>query len=172
MTAFRDEPETFNRVDWQLLQNGPINLYWRDEYLAEHCRWLGDNGYQLNQVDSSAWDTEQAMHHDVALCLGFPDYYGKNLHALNDCVSDLAVPATGGRAIVFRKYDAFARACPSAAQILLDILADQSRRFLLFGLRLITLVQSDDPSIEFVPVGATSVNWNPREWLNSSRDLQ
>lgn len=171
MTAFQDEPDTFNRVDWDLLKNGPINLYWRDAYLDEHCRWLADNGYQLNEIDSSGWDTEQAMHREIALALGFPAHYGQNLDALNDCLSDLEVPGMGGRAIIFRKYDAFVRACPVAAQILLDILAEQSRRFLLFGLRLITLVQSDDPSVQFAPVGATSVNWNPREWLNSNRGL-
>ena len=171
MTAFQDEPDTFNRVDWDLLQNGPINLYWRDAYLDEHSHWLADNGYQLNEIDSSGWDTEQAMHREIALALGFPAHYGQNLDALNDCVSDLEVPDKGGRAIIFRKYDAFVRSCPTAAQILLDILAEQSRRFLLFGLRLITLIQSDDPSVQFAPVGATSVNWNRRERLNSNRGL-
>ena len=37
--------------------------------------------------------------------------------------------------------------------------------------RLLTLAQSDDPRIEFEPVGAHPVIWNPREWLDKNRGL-
>lgn len=46
-----------------------------------------------------------------------------------------------------------------------------SRLLLLFGLRLIVLVQSNDPEISFDPVGGRSVMWNGREWFNKSRGL-
>ncbi len=31
MAAFTDAPATFERLDWRLLQNGPVTLYWRPE---------------------------------------------------------------------------------------------------------------------------------------------
>jgi RNAse (barnase) inhibitor barstar len=171
MAVFRGEPDTFERVDWALLQNGPINLYWRLSYLVEHVRWLENHGYEIHEFDCTRWKTEDAMHTDISLQLNFPNYYGRNLDALNDCLSELRVPAEGGCALVFRRYDLFASKSPNAAQHVLDIIADQSRMSLLLGLRLVALVQSDDPTINFEPVGATGVHWNPKEWLNRNRGL-
>lgn len=171
MAVFSDDPESYDRVDWDLLQNGPINLYWRAPYLAEHVQWLKGDEYEINEFDCSSWVDEAAMHGDIAAGLGFPDYYGRNLDALNDCLSDLDVPTTGGRVLVLQRYDLLTRACPAVAQHVLDIIAHQSRRFLLFGRRFFALVQSDDPTIAFQPVGATPVNWNRREWLKSNRGL-
>jgi hypothetical protein len=78
-------------------------------------------------------------------------------------------PDTRGLALVFTGYDAFASCCPRAAQIVLDIMADQSRCAALFGRRLMCLVQSDDPHIRFEPVGATAVMRNDAEQLDSKR---
>ena len=40
---------------------------------------------------------------------------------------------------------------------------------LLWGARLVALVQSDDPHLKLPVVGACSVGWNPRERLDSLR---
>ena len=42
---------------------------------------------------------------------------------------------------------------------------------LLTGKRLIILVQSDDPCMEFNQLGGVSAEWNRREWLNKDRGL-
>jgi hypothetical protein len=42
---------------------------------------------------------------------------------------------------------------------------------LLFGRRLLTLAQCDDPRAAFDPVGAHPALWNPREWLDKNRGL-
>lgn len=111
------------------------------------------------------------MHRNVAAALSFPDYYGMNLDALNDCLSDVEIPADGGLAIILLRFNVFASQHRDEAQSILDIFADNARRFLLFGRRLLVLAQSDDPRISFEPVGAMSVQWNPKEWLNASRGL-
>jgi hypothetical protein len=78
-------------------------------------------------------------------------------------------PNTTGLALVFNGYDSFAAHCPRAAQAVLDIMADRSRSAALVGRRLMCLVQTNDPSIRFEPVGATAVAWNDAEWLDSKR---
>jgi hypothetical protein len=60
---------------------------------------------------------------------------------------------------------------PDVAHAILDIVADNARRFLLTGKRFVTLVHSSDPAINLEPVGATPVLWNPKESLNSKRGL-
>ena len=39
-----------------------------------------------------AFDDADALHDFLADKLGFPDYYGRNLDALNDCLGDICEP--------------------------------------------------------------------------------
>lgn len=105
----------------------------------------------------------------MATALDFPDYYGSNLAALNDCMNDVAYyeygtsPEATGLVLVFIGYDKFAAHCAHAAQRTLDIVADNARSAILIGHRMLCLVQSDSPDIHFAPVGATPVLWNDAE---------
>ena len=173
MAVFRhlEVSEQYNRLDWCLLQNGSVTLYLRPEFLAEDAAWLEAQGYRVDAFDCSAWTSERLMHEALSEGLDFPNYYGRNLDAFNDCLGRLEVPEESGRVLIFRRYDLFAARFPRVAWPVLDILECQSRFLLLFGRRLLTLVQSDDPETSFEPVGARPVMWNRREWLNQNRGL-
>ena len=41
-------------------------------------------------VSAAAWDTPEKAHEALAQALAFPDYYGGNLDALHDCLTDLS----------------------------------------------------------------------------------
>ncbi len=169
MAAFH--PNDWQKFDYQLLNNSPVTLYYRSEVLDQTVIQLQDAGYGIDEFDCSAWKSESDFHKEIALGLKFPDYYGQNLNAFNDCMGDIEVPDLGGRIIVLRKFDMFVLREPEVAQIVLDIMARSSWRFLLTGQRFMTLIQSDDPQIAFDLVGAHSVTWNPQEWLNKNRGL-
>ena len=49
--------------------------------------WLLDHDYQVVRLDASAWTREEDLHTAIAQALHFPDYYGRNLDALNDCLT-------------------------------------------------------------------------------------
>jgi hypothetical protein len=170
--AFADDPEYFHRLDWRLLQNGAVALYYRSQVLAEDQAALLRAGYRAYELDATTWREAAAFHEDVRRVLRFPEYYRKNLAAFVDCLGDLEVARTGGALLVMRGYDAFTRAQPELAQAILDAIETTSRRFLLLGRRLLALVQSDDPRIRFERVGANPVNWNPREWSDADRGLR
>jgi RNAse (barnase) inhibitor barstar len=169
MGVFR--PGDHQRVDWRLLQNGAITLYYRPALLDEDIGWLQRHGYRVHQFDCSGWESDAAFHDAVSEALGFPGYYGRNIHAFNDCLCDIEVPDEGGCALVFRRYDHFASAEPEFAQAVLEDIQGNSRRLALWGKRLLAILQSDDPCLSFQPVGACSVMWNHREWLNAARGL-
>jgi RNAse (barnase) inhibitor barstar len=174
MAVFEVEAETWDRLDYRLLQDGPVNLYWRRSYLDEDTAWLRANGYRTERFDTSAWTDENVMHDDLKTRLGFPDYYGKNLNALDDVLSDpdeFDMPAEGGLVLVFLGYDAFDCRLPDVADAVLDVITDASRVQLLFGKRLIALVQSDDPRIAYRSLGGRPAYWNHREFFDSSRGL-
>lgn len=75
LAAFSDDSETFRRVDWRLLQNGPVNLYWRPAYIREDVQWLEEHGYIVHHFDVAAWTDEEIMHEEFQSKLNFPSYY-------------------------------------------------------------------------------------------------
>jgi hypothetical protein len=171
MAIFRNGPEEFQRLDWALLQNGAVTLYFRPQGLIDDVQWLKEHEYRITSFDCSTWTSVSEMHDALSFGLEFPDYYGRNFAALNDCIGDLEISDEGGRVIIFNRYDSFAARFPQVAWDVLDIMETNSRRFLLFGRRLIVLVQSDNPEISFETVGGQSVSWNIRELLSVSRRL-
>jgi hypothetical protein len=169
--AFGDQPTDRERLDWLLFQNGGVVLYHKQPVLAEHVGWLVREGYQLRELDAYEWKNAQAFHEDVKRAFAFPSHYTNNLASLVDALAELVIPVGGAIAVQIRRYDRFAKAESHLAWSVLDALETTSRRLLLTGRRLLTLVQSDDPRIKFERVGAMPVNWNPREWLESDRGI-
>jgi RNAse (barnase) inhibitor barstar len=172
MAAFTDNPDERRRLDWWLLEHSPVALYFRATVLETDMSWFTGQGYRVLSLRAGAYSSSTALLVALGELLSFPDYYGENLDAFYDCLSDVEVPEVGGLVLVLYDFGSFAAADRPAAQALLDICAHRSRHFLLMGRRFLVLVQSDDPRIEFDLVGATSVAWNPRERLNALRGLE
>jgi RNAse (barnase) inhibitor barstar len=163
-------PEDVLRVDRLLLSNSPVALYHSREVLRADIAALESYGYRCPAFECGEWECEAEMHRTFAARLEFPDYYGHNLDALDECMGDLDVPEVGGLAVVLWGFDGFLRRFPRAWHIL-DIIAHASWHHLLYGRLLLGLVQSDDARLSPEPVGARPVMWNPREWLNKDRGL-
>ena len=175
MTAFDRAAESCRDMDFRLMVNSFVVLFLRVAILNKTIKWLQDHGYDVVSLDTSTWAAEADLHRDIAEALGFPDYYGRNLDALNDCLRTIAfyesrsLPKATGFVLALTGYDRFAKHCPSAAHAVLDIFATQARAAALIGHRMLCLVQSNDPHISFGPVGATPVVWNDAEWLHANR---
>jgi len=95
MATFTGDPDESTRLDWRILQNGAICLYFRRRILDEDIAWLREQGYEVHEFDCSRWASESDFHADVSRDLGFPAWYGHNLHAFNDSLGDLVVPDLG-----------------------------------------------------------------------------
>ena len=171
------DAETAHPVDFRLVRNTFVTMFWRSSLLGETVGWLRSHGYEVAEFDAGSWASAGDMLDHLAERLQFPGYFGRNLDALNDCMRDVASREYGwpadaaGLVIVLGAFDAFAAADRRTAQIMLNIIADQARSAILIGNRIICLVQSDDPQLSFEPVGAVPVLWNDAEWLDSSRGL-
>ena len=169
--AFGDTAADRERLDWVLFQNGGVVLYHKHQVLTEHTAWLVRETYQLRELDANGWKDARAFHEDVKRVFAFPNHYAHNLASLVDALTELEIGPGGAVAVQIRRYDRFVKAEPHLAWSVLDALETTSRRLLLTGRRLLTLVQSDDARIKFERVGAMPVNWNPREWLDADRGL-
>ncbi|CAL9612881.1 barstar family protein [Streptomyces sp. enrichment culture] len=153
-----------------------VTLFWRKSLHRQASERLEDRGFRVIRLEAAQWNTERDMHHAMAAALDFPDYYGHNLDALNDCLGDVAchggyddAPEGAGLVLAFTDYDRFATTCPDAAQSVLDIVARQARKAAVLRRRLICLVQSNDPQVLFERVGAMPVLWNNDEALDARR---
>lgn len=162
-------------LDWQLVQNGFCSAFHRQEVLQAALKWLEADRYRIVQFNTLRWLDRQELHDDFAAGLNFPDYYGRNLDALNECLLDVAGQSYGwtdedsGLVLVLDRYDALHRTDNRSANAILDIIENMGRVGSLFGHRILCLVQSDDPTINFDLVGARSVQWNPAECSESDR---
>lgn len=177
MATWDTDAETSHPVDFRLVHNTFVTMFWQMAVLDQAVEWLVQNDYDVVTFDAGGWGSSSDMFDDVAEGLDFPGYFGRNLDALNDCMRDVAScdygwrPDATGLVIVLKSFDRFASTDRRTAQIMLDIFADQARCAILVGNRIICLVQSDDPRLSFEPVGAMPVMWNDAEWLDSKRGL-
>lgn len=179
MAAFTIEEANDERADWTILKDGGVALYWRREILDDDVKWLESSGYRIVSFEAAEWLSEDVMHSSLKVELSFPVYYGNNLNALDECMwDDLVVPDAGGLVLVLNHYDRFVKADlgsgandRSTAEIVLDIFARASRYHMLSGRRLLILVQSDDPKVQFGVLGGMAASWNWREWSNKDRGI-
>ena len=151
MATFTRDESSRSRLDYELLRNGGVVLYHAESILCEDLAWLRNERYAIHEFDAANWEDEGEFHNAVAKTLGFPGYYGRNLDAFNDCMRDVEVPIEGGMALLIRNVDAVENREGHFLWDVLDILAGTTRRNLLFGRRLLTLLQTRNPAIEFDP---------------------
>ncbi len=171
MVTFKKNYKDFNRLDYGIFQNGPISLYYKKELLKTDLSWLRGKKYKIIEVDSGEWTNENFLSNLLDALEMESHKQHQNMDCLNDCIGDMDSTRGSGIIIVFWNFDKFYSNNKETALILLDILAMNSFKELLFGGRLFTILQSDDPKIAVPGVGAMPIVWNPQEWLNKSRGV-
>ncbi|WP_050179595.1 barstar family protein [Domibacillus robiginosus] len=153
----------------ELMLNGSVKLFMSNKILDRYIADISREGFKIYTFDCSKW-TPKNYHHDLAAVLGFPGYYGENLDAFNDYLSDMVEEETDF-VLVFKNYEFFAKQNSEAAFHLLNIIQINSWQFLIEGVKLLSFVQSNDAAMNFPKLGAMSADWNNDEWLDESRGL-
>ncbi|GAA0960275.1 hypothetical protein GCM10009554_75150 [Kribbella koreensis] len=57
MVAFDPDRALDNSVDYRLMMNGFVTLFWSPEVLANTVDWLAEHGYRLARADASTRST-------------------------------------------------------------------------------------------------------------------
>ncbi|MFY9224479.1 MAG: barstar family protein [Blastocatellia bacterium] len=174
MSVFSYEQMNTGRKDLELLLYGTIILYHNVLIMGQDVADLKDLNYKIVEFDCRNWTTKNKMHKQVKELLEFPDYYGKNLDALVDCLRhDVIINEKGGLCILLKNFEIFKDKFSEYSQSFLNVLAYISHYHQLFGKILLTLVHSNNPKIDstLAPVGAFTIYWNPKEFLDSTRGL-
>lgn len=164
-------PEDCNRLDFEILAEGGVALYYQHEILGEDLAWFALERYEVIQFDEEALDSVEGFHFEARLKLGFPEDYEPTLDNLREALSELHVPDEGGTALVLPGAHRMAQDDREGFVSLVGVISDLSHEFLLTGQRFVALLQSDDGELEVGEVGARSILWNPRERMAWTRGL-
>lgn len=90
MPSWDADADTSHPLDFRLAHNSSVTMFWNASLLEQTMQWLRENNYDVTVVDASGWTTPADLHRDIGAALNFPDYYGQNLNAFNDCMRDVA----------------------------------------------------------------------------------
>lgn len=160
-----DEDEN---LDWLIVRNGPILKYFSQEILEKDITELEKMRYQVIEL-SMADLTDDNVHKKIQESLDFPDYYGCNMEAFEDCLNDKFNKKYKGLVIVLHHFDTFYSQNKDFSYALMDGIASVAWSWLLAGQKLIGLVQSDDPDLVIDKIGGFKPGWNGEEWLDGDR---
>lgn len=172
MPIFDHEFESKPPLDYYLLRDSSITLYHKADVLGQVLHWLKQQGYEIIGFDCNKWNTKEQFYEEFSAKLKFPEQYpATNLDSLNDWMSDIKFTGSG-KVLALISFEHFLRSAEREALHLLDILEIHSREALLFGDRLITLLQTNDPRIAFSSgFGARPAMWNNKERMFSDRGV-
>jgi RNAse (barnase) inhibitor barstar len=76
-----------------------------------------------SEADLTGTADKKALLEKLAHALDFPDYFGMNWDALNDCLTDMGWKPARGYVVVLKKFTEFAGKCPDEAKTAGDIFA-------------------------------------------------
>lgn len=159
METYEERAEKWKKLrdknlDKIIVGNGSVSLYYKETVLDYDLDLLEAKNYEIIEFEGDFLSNEKELHHDLQYKLDFPNYYGKNFDALNDCLYDYEIN-DNGTVIVFRHLNNLEL---RSITILLDIFAFQARRKLADGKKLLVLVQVNDKDFKIIePIGAINL---------------
>jgi hypothetical protein len=146
VAAFELDADVTHPADFAIARDGGVANYSDLDSLESGIRSLKALGYYVIRVHAGDWRQAGDMLDGLAGALEFPDYFGRNVSALIDCLDDVAHGDYGwdrsmtGLATVLDRFRPFVERCPPSAEMLSTVLSAASRKGLLFGRRLLWLL--------------------------------
>ncbi len=153
------------RTDFPLLQNGAVNLFYRKSVFEGVIADLEKLDYRIVKIvytDMAAFREELSSKLEWKKRFGYHPWTG-NLDALNDGLCPGELENGGKTAICIEDFDRLYQEDDKLGFALLDMIESNSRQWLLFGERLIALIQTNDRDFQCEGVGSNSAHWNQKE---------
>jgi RNAse (barnase) inhibitor barstar len=100
---------------------GTAGVYQSSEPVSSIEAAAQENDFALWQVDCGGIATKAGLLRAIAETLAFPDWFGENWDALEDCLTDLSWRAAPGYVLVLDNCGPLSRTDPEAFETLLEI---------------------------------------------------
>jgi RNAse (barnase) inhibitor barstar len=100
---------------------GAAGVYQLSESVASVEAAAQEHDYGFWAIDCSGIATKAGLLRSIAETLAFPDWFGENWDALEDCLTDLSWHDAGGYVIVLENCGPLSRTDPEAFETALEI---------------------------------------------------
>jgi RNAse (barnase) inhibitor barstar len=102
-------------------------------------------GYQLFRVNGIRIKSKGDLLNDLAQVMDFPDYFGYNWDALEECLRDFEwLPSTKGYILLFTNPEDFIKKAPSDCKTFLEIIFEVSRYWAFKHIRFLLILEPDE----------------------------
>ncbi len=176
MAAFSESelntPEDRVAVDWWLMRNSAVTLFYKRTNFDFSVAWLGIANYRVHHIDCAEHGTFLQQFSDA---LQFQQQFGRNwnggLPSLNFAFRQLDFSDATGIVFAFTQFDALLDRDTRTAHAVLDAAEWNSRCHLLFGHRLITLAHCNNCVTGIPKLGGAKWFWNNIDWADTRATL-
>lgn len=155
MIEFKNEPETWKRLDYEIISRGFLKPYNDYEVLKDNVEWLISEGYKTIEFDCTEWRDKEIMHKTLHSQFDFPNYYGHNWDALQECLNEIEIQENGLVVI----FDNFNSMNIKHAHTLIDVFVSSAQRHLIFSERLLVLIKVESRNFILNPFGERNFYW-------------
>lgn len=145
------------------LATGAVGIIYDRAVLGAALSDLQAKSYRVAAFDCRRWSNPLAAGQELGTALGMPESLPRTILSVGNYLEELArsdAPFGDLRlrmAVVLGVYDDFLSRHRADALVLLDELAQASRMALLYQHRILVLLQSDDPELDFVAVPTMTI---------------
>jgi RNAse (barnase) inhibitor barstar len=97
--------------------------------VEELRRWAAENGHRFVLAECSDCVDKEAVLRSIGRAFGFPEWYGANLDALYDCLTDLPDQQAPGWVVVLARLPREPGFGAEQREALLDVFRDAAEAF-------------------------------------------
>lgn len=119
--------------------------------LPENSRALVDmfisKEYKVFSLEGTKIKSKADLLRQMSQVMKFPDYFGNNWDALEECLSDLSWITAKGFVIKFVNADNFIAICPSDFRVFVQIIESVSKSWSIEETDFILIVETTNPTI-------------------------
>lgn len=125
-----------------LAGHDPAGVYrWESGFTEDEVRHTVEHaGWAFGVVDGWIHQDKAAVLAAIARTLAFPDWFGHNLDALADCLSDVGTPTV----LLWDGWGPLAREEPATFRAVVDVLTDRATAEPVFAV----LLRGDGPHLD------------------------
>jgi hypothetical protein len=136
-------------TSWQQIFVRPKNsgVYTAEQdSIPDICRAAAEKGLVLFRVDAAGIKGKQEFINAVARILQYPEYFGFNWDAFEDCLTDLSWQQANGYLLLLENLEDFAFNAPEEMKIARSIFRDASSYWKEQGIRFfVILAERNEP---------------------------
>ncbi|HET9139784.1 hypothetical protein [Actinophytocola sp.] len=165
--VFDDAVRGTHPEDFQLLHFGHLHLFRHAWALSRLVTDLAELGYEVVEVEAASCDDADSLRDAVIAAIdGWPSGYGRGTWpGFADGLTDYLLTAERPLLVlVLKGLDQVRGKDEACVRDLLDLLASIAPWHLLFGRRLICLIETDDTELDTGVLGGERPGWTRHEF--------